>query len=162
MDTAHSPCARVPGLLRESLSWSLARIAHAVSTAQNEALAPLGLTLRTYAVLAMVGGGTVRSQLEIAGGVGLDKTTLVATLDDLERRGFLTRTPDPHDRRARIVSITCEGEKLLAGAAGAVRALEAEIAAAMPAEQAQQLREGLNALYSGPLAAHFDRAGSCL
>jgi DNA-binding MarR family transcriptional regulator len=162
MDTALSPCSKVPALLREGLSWPIARIAHAITQAHNEALAPFDLTLRTYAVLAMVGGGAIRSQLEIAQGVGLDKTTLVATLDDLEKRGLVARKPDPQDRRARIVSITCDGEKHLARAADATRELEAQIFAAMNAEQAAQLHESITALYHGPLAKHFDRAGSCL
>jgi DNA-binding MarR family transcriptional regulator len=155
-------CSKVPAVLREGLSWPIARIAHAFALALNETLAPLQLNMRTYAVLAMVSGGAARKQLEIAQGVGLDKTTLVAALDDLERRALVSRKPDPDDRRARIVSITCEGEKLLAEAAGHVRATERRMLAHMVDEEAEQTKAAMIALLRGPLLTYFDRAGSCL
>jgi DNA-binding MarR family transcriptional regulator len=164
MNLIHEPesCNKVPAVLREGLGWALARIAHAFSAAHNEALAPLALNLRTFAVLATVSAGSARSQLEIAQNVGLDKTTLVATIDDLERRGFVVRKPDPDDRRARIVGMTSQGESVLREASGMVRATEARILAAMPADRAAHTKESLLALLSGPLYEYFDRAGSCL
>lgn len=155
-------CSKVPAVLREGLSWPLARIAHAFTVAHNEALAPLALNLRTFAVLATVSGGVARTQLEIAQSVGLDKTTLVATIDDLERRGLVVREPDPEDRRARIVGITDRGEAVLDQATALVRATEARILSAMPADRAANIKDSLVALLSGPLAEYFDRAGSCL
>jgi len=165
METANvavSSCSKVPALLREGLSWPLARVAHALVEAHNAALAPLALSMRSYAVLAMVSGGSVRSQLEIAQGVGLDKTTLVATLDDLERRGLVARKPDPEDRRARIVSITCEGERLLAKAGELVRAMEREMLAQMTPAQVDSVRDALEALMAGVLHKGSEGAGSCL
>ena len=124
--------------------------------------APLGLSLRTFAVLATVAGGAARSQLEIAQNVGLDKTTLVATIDDLERRAFVLRKADSDDRRARIVEITAAGAALLLHAGDAVRATERRVLADMSPEHVEQIQASLIALLSGPLHAYFDRAGSCL
>jgi DNA-binding MarR family transcriptional regulator len=155
-------CSKVPAVLREGLGWPVARIAHAFTAAHNEALAPLGLSLRTFAVLATVAGGSVRSQLEIAQNVGLDKTTLVATIDDLERRALVLRKPDPDDRRARIVEITKDGQTLLQQAADSVRATERRILGGMSEEHIAQTQASLIALLSGPLFEYFDRAGSCL
>jgi DNA-binding MarR family transcriptional regulator len=155
-------CSKVPAVLREGLGWPLARIAHAFAAAHNEALAPLGLNLRTFAVLVTVAGGAARSQLEIAQNVGLDKTTLVATIDDLERRALVLRKADPDDRRARIVEITAAGEALMEQAGDAVRATERRVLADTSPEHVEQIRASLLALLSGPLYAYFDRAGSCL
>ena len=155
-------CSKVPAVLREGLGWPLARIAHAFTAAHNEALAPLALNLRTFAVLAMVAAGSVRSQLEIAQSVGLDKTTLVATIDDLERRALVLRKPDPDDRRARIVEITATGQALLEAAGDAVRATERRVLAGTPPEHVEQIQASLVALLSGPLYEYFDRSGSCL
>ena len=109
-----------------------------------------------------VAGGAARSQLEIAQNVGLDKTTLVATIDDLERRAFVFRKADPDDRRARIVEITAAGEALMEQAGDAVRATERRVLADTSPEHVEQIRASLLALLSGPLYAYFDRAGSCL
>ncbi len=149
-------------MLREGLGWPVARIAHAFTAAHNEALAPFGLSLRTFAVLATVAGGALRSQLEIAQSVGLDKTTLVATIDDLERRALVMRKADPNDRRARILEITAGGEALLVQASAAVHATERKLLAGIPDERIAQTQTSLLALLSGPLIEYFDRAGSCL
>ena len=163
MDTLHEPsaCSKVPAVLREGLGWPVARVAHAIGSAHNEALARFDLSLRTFAVLAMIGEGAARSQLEIAQAVGLDKTPLVATIDDLERRALVRRTPDPGDRRARIVAITDEGRTVLAQAADVVRATEARIFASMTREDAERIKTALISLLGGPLREYFGRAGSC-
>ncbi|HTU69567.1 MAG TPA: MarR family winged helix-turn-helix transcriptional regulator [Candidatus Baltobacteraceae bacterium] len=164
MQTIHEAgaCSKVPAVLREGIGWPVARLAHAFTNAHNEALAPLGLSLRTFAVLAMVEAGAAKSQLEIAQSVGLDKTTLVAAIDDLERRDFVRRTPDPDDRRARIVGITANGQTMLSEAAEVVRANERRILGGIAHDKAANVKATLIALLSGPLNAYLDRAGSCL
>lgn len=157
-----APCSKVPAVLREGLGWPLARIAHAFRVAHDQALAPLNLNMRTFAVLAMVGGGATRTQLEIAQNVGLDKTTLVAALDELERRALVARNPDPADRRARIVTITCDGERLLAQAADAVRTSERMLLGDLSGEHIEQTKSVIDALIGGPLHDYLDRTGSCL
>jgi DNA-binding MarR family transcriptional regulator len=107
-------------------------------------------------------GGSLRSQREIAQSLGLDKTTLVVTIDDLERRALVLRKPDPDDRRARILEITAPGVELFAQASEAVRATERNLLAGMSDERIEQTQTALLALLSGPLREYFDRAGSCL
>jgi DNA-binding MarR family transcriptional regulator len=163
METLEKPsaCSKVPTVLREGLGWPVARVAHAIQNAHNEALARFDLSLRTFAVLAMIGDGAARSQLEIAQAVGLDKTTLVATIDDLERRALVRRTPDPGDRRARIVAITDEGREILEQASDVVRETEGRIFADMSCEDAQRIKAALTSLLGGPLREYSGRAGSC-
>src|SRR5256885_2895836 len=43
----------------------------------------------------------------------MDKTTMVVTLDELERRRLAERRLSPSDRRVRVVGITGEGRKLV-------------------------------------------------
>ena len=160
--TEPSACSKVPAILREGLGWPLARAAHAVTAAHNEALTADGLNLRTFSVLAVIGARAARSQLEIAQAVGLDKTTLVATIDELERRRLVQRTPDPDDRRARIVGITPEGQSLFDRASETVRATEARIFAGMPREDALRMKTALIALLGGSLRTHSEGAGSCV
>ena len=46
--------------------------------------------------------------------VGLDKTTMVVTIDELEPAGMAERLPSPTDRRARIIGVTKDGRKAIA------------------------------------------------
>jgi DNA-binding MarR family transcriptional regulator len=163
METTTKPdaCSRLPSALRESLCWPLARVGQAVMAAHNDALADYGLNMRSFAVLAMVTHGAVRSQLEIAKAVGLDKSTLVATLDSLEAVGLVERRPDPADRRARIVIATEKGRVLHDQAADVVKETEARILSDMSCDDAERIKHVLIALAEGPLRGEFG-SGSCL
>jgi len=65
-------------------------------------------------VLSAISEDKRRTQLEIGNHVGLDKTTLTAILDRLERNGHLIRTIDPQDRRVRVPELTESGRELVA------------------------------------------------
>lgn len=144
--------------LREGLGWPLVRAAQVVIQAYNQALEACGLTFRSFAVLAYAGSGKGKTQLAIAHGVGLDKTTLVATLDELERRRIVRRMPDPEDRRARIVGITDEGRALLEKASAIVAEVENRLCACSPHGDTSALTSALLALIDGPLCSC---TGSC-
>ena len=49
------------------------------------------------------------TQTEIARMVGLDKTTMVVTVDELEAAGLAERRPSSTDRRARVIEVTKDG-----------------------------------------------------
>lgn len=49
---------------------------------------------------------------ELAGLLHCDKTNVTGLVDRLERRGLLSREPDPHDRRMSRVRLTAEGERV--------------------------------------------------
>src|ERR1041384_7281184 len=46
---------------------------------------------------------------DIARRAGLTKPTVLAPVDDLERRGYAERVPDPADKRAKLVRLTSTG-----------------------------------------------------
>jgi len=66
----------------------------------------IGLTpgeARTLAYIARFGEGR---QNVLAERMGLEAMTLSSYLDRLERQGYIQRTADPTDRRAKIVQLT--------------------------------------------------------
>lgn len=68
------------------LTWLAFRAADALAAAFNQAARDAGLAdLRDWLVLALIGDGTERTQLEIATHLGIDKSTLVPLLDRLEK-----------------------------------------------------------------------------
>jgi DNA-binding MarR family transcriptional regulator len=72
--------------------------------------------------------------------VGVDRTTMVALLDALERKGLVARRPDPADRRRNVVELTSGGRKTLRRATRASDQAEARLLAGLDDAEATQLR----------------------
>jgi DNA-binding MarR family transcriptional regulator len=53
---------------------------------------------------------------ELAGLLGMTKQGAGQIVDDMERRGYLDRQPDPRDGRARLLGLTTRGQDALAAA----------------------------------------------
>jgi MarR family transcriptional regulator, transcriptional regulator for hemolysin len=102
--------AQAPAPLASDLCWLLSRASHGLTTEFTAALEDLGISPRAHAVLttAMCGEHT---QSEIARLVGLDKTTMVVTIDELEAAGLAERRPSSADRRARVIAVTDAGRR---------------------------------------------------
>ena len=164
MDTLHrsETCSKTPQVLREGFGWTLARLSQSLVSALNVALADLDLTMRSFAVLATAADRAARTQLEIAQVVGLDKSTLVATIDDLERRGLVERRTDPADRRARVVESTAEGRTLATRAAQIVADTETAILREFGIDEAARLKSSLVALLLSALHKDPAQPGSCI
>ena len=104
--------AQVPGALSDNLCWLLSRASHSLSAELGEAFGSVGLSPREHMVLSEAARGE-HSQIELARAVGLDKTTMVATVDALERAGLAERRASPSDRRTRVIGVTAEGRRRL-------------------------------------------------
>jgi DNA-binding MarR family transcriptional regulator len=84
--------------------------ANAMSLATaNAALADEGLKVRLYSVLALAAADTRPTQRELSEFLRLDPSQIVALIDDLQDRGWVTREPDPQDRRVNVVAVTPAG-----------------------------------------------------
>lgn len=89
----------------------LLHLAHRVANrAFNEALSGLDVEPRHFGVLAQLARQQPLSQRQLIDLLNVDKSAMVRTVDELERRGLVVRRPDPHDRRARAVSLTNAGD----------------------------------------------------
>jgi MarR family transcriptional regulator, transcriptional regulator for hemolysin len=101
---------QAPARLASDLCWLLSRASHGLMTEFTSALEDLEISPRAHAVLttAMCGEHT---QSEIARLVGLDKTTMVVTMDELEAAGLAERRPSSTDRRARVIAVTDAGKR---------------------------------------------------
>lgn len=82
----------------------------------------------------------------VASLLAMDRTTLTAALKPLERRGLVQITPDPADRRSRILKLTPEGRKLLAHALPTWKQTHDEVERQLPGLDPDALRRGLRAL----------------
>ncbi|MCK2244801.1 MULTISPECIES: MarR family winged helix-turn-helix transcriptional regulator [unclassified Crossiella] len=113
--------------------------AHQLARAKaNHAARPAGIELQHAGVLTTISTGEVHSQRELGRTLGIDKSTLVRIVDDLERRDLVRRQRSDHDRRAYEVVITDEGERRLGEAGELFRAAMVELLAVLdPGEQRQ-------------------------
>lgn len=101
------------------------------------ALEPLGLRSREYWLLAVAGAGDI-SQQEMAHLAGLDPSSLVGILDDLEKRGWVRRQRNPDDRRMQWVQRTEAGDDVFLQALPLAHRAEAEqLSVVSPAQQRQ-------------------------
>src|ERR1700743_1408934 len=91
---------------RRDLAAMLQPLLRALTAAELPVLARHGVSMWGYVVLSALDDGPARTQAALAQAVGADKTRIIAVLDGLQGAGFITREPDPADRRARLLSIT--------------------------------------------------------
>lgn len=76
----------------------LRRTARLISLVYDEALAPAGVTVTQYALLARIGRTAGLSRTALAAQLGMERTTLTRNLGPLERAGFVISKP-AEDRR---------------------------------------------------------------
>lgn len=112
-------------------------------------LAPWRLAGKELRVLAFA-NEEPRSQQDLARLTGLDRTTMVAVVDKLERLGYAQRERSTADRRKYVVAVTAAGADALTGAAA--RLAEAEVAFLAPLDPGE--RRQLNAFLTRLHAAH--------
>jgi DNA-binding MarR family transcriptional regulator len=97
----------------ECFCLNLKRAARAVARRYDEALGPVDLTNGQYSTLMTIAGLQPVSMQILAESLGMDRTTLTATLKPLQRRGLISIHPDITDRRSRRLTLTDEGVVLL-------------------------------------------------
>jgi DNA-binding MarR family transcriptional regulator len=134
-----------------NLACLLQVASHALTTELTAELSELGMTPRTHAVLSTAMTGEL-TQTELAEQCSLDKTTMVVTLDELERAGLAERRPSPLDRRARNIVVTKAGQKAVAEAQKVVNRHQADVLSALPAREREALISGLQRLVTGRLS----------
>lgn len=139
------------------LMFLLNRASHALMAEHAAGLAEVGISPRAHCVLlkARPGGLTQRRLGELC---GVDKTTMVVTLDQLEAAGLARRLPSPTDRRARLVEVTPEGERVLARAQEIAARIQQEVLSTLPQADRVAFLRSIENLVAGRLAK-VDRCG---
>jgi DNA-binding MarR family transcriptional regulator len=104
-----------------------------------QALRPLGLELRHFAVLIALSTHGSMSQSELVAAVGSDKASMVRVVDDLERADLVARRPFPGDRRVHAVELTPHGLEVFDAAHVAARPIADGLVAHLRPGEAEQL-----------------------
>ena len=118
------------------LFFRLWRVSHAGVTA---ALESLGLTPALFALLNVIGAREGAIQQELGAAMGIDPSTMVALIDQLEGAGLAKRRPSARDRRAREVTITPKGRRVLERGRKAAARVEDEVLRGLSGAERRQL-----------------------
>jgi DNA-binding MarR family transcriptional regulator len=124
------------------------RLWRASHTRTAEALETIGITPALFALLNVLGVREGAIQQELGSVMGIDRSTMVSLIDELEAAGLAERRPHPKDRRAREISITPKGRRLLAQARQMARQTEDEVLGGLTAKERSQLLELLRRAFS--------------
>jgi DNA-binding MarR family transcriptional regulator len=122
------------GLLLRRAHWRAAAV-------MTEALRPLGIELRHFAVLIVLADRGPTPQRDLGAETGSDKAGIMRVVDDLERKGLAVRKAVPGDRRARAVEITPAGLELFDAAHVAAEPLAERLVGDLEPGEPERLAE---------------------
>jgi DNA-binding MarR family transcriptional regulator len=117
-----APGDPLPARLTEKPTWLLSQVSMHAHRLLTGWLATAGARGYHYRLLAALQEFGPASQATLGRRTQMDRSDVVAALNELAGRGMVERSPDPADRRRNVITITPEGashlerlEKLLAG-----------------------------------------------
>ena len=115
------------------------RLWRASHTQTAAALQSIGLTPALFAVLNYLHAHEGAIQQQIGSAMGIDPSTMVSLVDDLERAGLAKRRPHPQDRRAREVLITPKGRQTLKRGRKLAEAVEDDVLQGLSSAERREL-----------------------
>ena len=127
------------------LTFLLSQAAHVLTTELTAGLSQLGISPRAHCVLSHARAAEL-TQKQLAERCALDKTTMVVTMDELERAGWAERRVSSTDRRAHIISVTPAGERKVDEAQQIVSRIHDDVLGALPAHERAAFVDALGRL----------------
>jgi DNA-binding MarR family transcriptional regulator len=137
---------------RRDLAAMLQPVVRALIEAELPVLARHGTTMWGYVVLNALHDAPESTQSALAEKIGADKTRIIATFDDLQAAGLITREPDPADRRARLLSITPAGSRARRRVQDEIQRNEDRVLAELPPAERRAFLHAADVLSSLPVA----------
>ena len=120
-------------------AFLLAQIGAHAASQFAEKMKVVDLTPADAGILRLLRVAAGLSQQELAGKLGIHPSRLVAILDNLEKRGFVERRPNPDDRRLYSLHLTADGEETLGKIGKVAREHQEALLAALNPEERQTL-----------------------
>lgn len=122
------------------------RAARAVARRFDEALRPVGITSGQFSLLMSLNRPKPPNMSSVASLLAMDRTTLTAAVKPLERRGLVTVTVDPADKRGRLLALTPAGQQVLASAVPIWECMHPAVESLLDGGDPDALRRSLRAL----------------
>jgi MarR family transcriptional regulator, lower aerobic nicotinate degradation pathway regulator len=151
----HETPASLPGMhaaLTRHTGYLVSRVGLIASKQFGERLESLGLTTRMWGALNVLDAEGPITQHALGQSVGMDPSSIVAALDELEREGLVQRRPHPTDRRAHAVHVTDRGRQTLGAGRQLARQAQADLLAPLTERERRQLHDLLLKLALGSVS----------
>ena len=126
-------------LLPDLIGYQLRLTQLAIFGDFGSSLADQSISPGRFGVLVLIGANPGMTQSRLALATQLDRSTMVAVIDQLETRHLVERRAAPNDRRSNALWLTEDGKKLLRAMKRRVRSHEKHIAAALGDEDTARL-----------------------
>jgi DNA-binding MarR family transcriptional regulator len=136
----------IPERLSGKPSWLITQLAAHVRRLVYDGFADVGARGYHYRILAALQEFGVASQIELARRCAMDRSDVVAAINELVDDDYVERTPDPDDRRRNLVTITKGGERQLRRLDRNLDKVQDELLAPLSAEDRQVLARLLTRL----------------
>ena len=134
----------------DDLAWLMAKVSYSLTTELTAALQGLNVSPRAHCVLSMAMQGEY-TQSALGEAIGIDKTTMVVTVDALERAGLVERRTSSADRRARVIAVTGAGAAKVAEGERIVEQIQQDVLAGLSPDSRSAFMEALRQLASDRL-----------
>jgi MarR family transcriptional regulator, lower aerobic nicotinate degradation pathway regulator len=102
---------QTPSVLLQTPSWLLTQSAAHAGRIVGEAFAAGGARMYHFRLLATLIEFGPASQATLGRHAGIDRSDVVAALNELVADGYVDRAPDPADGRSNIITLTASGRR---------------------------------------------------
>jgi DNA-binding MarR family transcriptional regulator len=127
--------------LTKHTAFLLARMGHVAAKQFGARLEQLGLTTRMWGALNVLDAEGAITQQRLGRCTGIDPSSMVSTIDDLEAAGLVQRRQHPSDRRAHALHLTEAGRAKLARGRELARGAQEELFAPLTDLERSQLHQ---------------------
>ncbi|MEV4543541.1 MarR family winged helix-turn-helix transcriptional regulator [Micromonospora echinaurantiaca] len=141
--------SETPTRLRTTPSWLLSQAAAHAGRLVSEGFGGIGARGYHYRILAALDEFGPASQADLGRRGGIDRSDVVATINELAASDLVVRAPDPADRRRNVITITPAGQRELHRMGETLAAVQDTLLAPLTATERGQLTRLL-----GKLLAH--------
>ncbi|HTA77642.1 MAG TPA: MarR family transcriptional regulator [bacterium] len=124
----------------------LAKAAQRVRDTYDENLKTLNMNARHAGILTILEEKGSLAQNELGKCAYIDRTTIVALIDDLEKLGLVERQEHPTDRRSHVIYMTAKGKDLMPLIAKKAKEVEKEYLGPLTAVEQKSLIQLLRKL----------------
>ena len=129
----------MPARIREMPTWLISRAYAHAHRLLADGFAAAGFRGYHYRLLAALEEFGPASQAALGRRTGIDRSDVVAALNELAERGLIKRSPDPDDGRRNVITITPAGTKQLRTLDQVLAGIQAKLLAPLSAAERTQL-----------------------
>jgi DNA-binding MarR family transcriptional regulator len=144
---------QMPAQLAEKPTWLISQVAAVAHRLLTDGLAAVGSRGYHFRLLAALAEFGPSSQADLGRRAAMDRSDVVAAINELASQGLVERTADQSDRRRNVITITPAGAERLRQLDALLGEVQDELLAPLRPAERQQLSHLLTRL----LNYHADR-----